>query len=1062
MAQPFDGSYIQILYATDGCAITDSLMILSGQKTFREIYVVSYAWSEDLNDVFNMTPTGNLPMMADEDLDLSAGAGDGAQFSHHHLAAVLLEHGTHLSFCLLGGLPFTMEREGCKPRTHPVFFCRLQTPMESIALARAILYGDPLSTGLLLDCLDEERTFALHDDLILALAINTKQLVPRLGCTTDSAQYDPNPETSIKTLSGYMNGRRGLTSMYIHHEQAVLATFRRIYGINPTPFWFVAKFGPGEKTLVLATRYYLLQATQLSHTGACYDLQAVKDFICTYNVNVTDNTSGLDVSNLASFATFSRFCCQSGYARGSAAAHICDYIHYRITADISEISTLGEYIAADRQSLRISDGEFITYIYLAHFESFNHRQVRDHLRSVTLTDIALIKDVVSASSLKRSTIENFFSHIRAQLHISNYISQCVNPHVVVINEKLGRVYAASKTYPSLTAQSGGYIGMCDVAGAFIKLIDGVENSIARRGWPCNITSQTQGIYSQHDYPSGDTTTVSSSLSRRLLHLVASTSPSEQLISPVNVLLGRRDLHRPIPVYRISLPEHKQAFAVIHQDDWSIVTRRIQSVNILNLLPESLKNITDEHTAALRDAYLTHVMHQRLDGSTSGLASSIPSSTMYINRNEIFNGGLLISNIILDIDFCLKQPIPLPVLHTAMRGFRAGVIEALSLLLSEAVTDWTSHPCYFYKTSCPPQPRHTICDIESQDINEIQDFMWDADIIEQDLTLNELHYEGAYDLNFKVSEDVVNMESKEQLGKLDTAYVCGCTEKLGFRVAIPIPPPYLFFGSDTLKGMARIIQQAVMIERTFAETMYPYLKDFSFIDTGVYGHGHSLRLPFFSKVGDGGLFNGLLLPFYVVPIGCKDLETFLYAHTDPNNFHFHAMPAYETPTHILTGLGGEYLSFFERKAASHRTAALSGKTSLRAALQKLHIQPDSPESIETFITDIVLDTITGYIRVHFPDYDTDYQAITVRTVVLKPEWILLQVVRTGCYSTRMQGFQCLRYKHMRGSRNSARTFVALSVDTYNRVCASLSQQCFATKCGNNKFSTIFTVEVASTC
>lgn len=74
---------------------------------------------------------------------------------------------------------------------------------------------------------------------------------------------------------------------------------------------------------------------------------------------------------------------------------------------MAEVSALEGFIAADRQGLRVSDREFITYIYLAHFESFNRKQLYDHLLAVSIADPGDIDRITSTSSLKRGTIEKF-------------------------------------------------------------------------------------------------------------------------------------------------------------------------------------------------------------------------------------------------------------------------------------------------------------------------------------------------------------------------------------------------------------------------------------------------------------------------------------------------------------------------------------------------------------------------------------------------------------------------------------------------------------------------------
>lgn len=71
-----------------------------------------------------------------------------------------------------------------------------------------------------------------------------------------------------------------------------------------------------------------------------------------------------------------------------------------------------------------------------------------------------------------------------------------------------------------------------------------------------------------------------------------------------------------------------------------------------------------------------------------------------------------------------------------------------------------------------------------------------------------------------------------------------------------------FSNDA--GVARVIQQAVLLDRDFVEAIGSYVKNFLLIDTGVYAHGHSLRLPYFAKIAPDGPACGRLLPVFVIP------------------------------------------------------------------------------------------------------------------------------------------------------------------------------------------------------
>lgn len=99
----------------------------------------------------------------------------------------------------------------------------------------------------------------------------------------------------------------------------------------------------------------------------------MKDICATYAIPHDPRPDTLSAASLTSFAAITRFCCTSQYSRGAAAAGFPLYVERRIAADVRETGALEKFIAHDRSCLRVSDREFITYIYLAHFECFSPR-----------------------------------------------------------------------------------------------------------------------------------------------------------------------------------------------------------------------------------------------------------------------------------------------------------------------------------------------------------------------------------------------------------------------------------------------------------------------------------------------------------------------------------------------------------------------------------------------------------------------------------------------------------------------------------------------------------------
>ncbi|AID52759.1 helicase-primase primase subunit [Falconid herpesvirus 1] len=1093
---------IKVLFAVDGCAVSFSLRLLADLTVGGVLYVISY-WDESGSVERYLALEGsrddaaeNGPETARESEEKSDGC---ASYTAGHRQAPRLHLPTtqKVEFCLLDQMTSGEGGVGPKARTRTIFVCRFTSDAALGALYTALTRGEPLPVEVLRETLDDEATYALHNDFNIALCAAIGDITPRKGKTTKTATVAGPDMVSLKTMvRNFPLGRRGMASLYIQHEQRVVAAYRRAYGgSTSTAFWYVSKFGPGEKTLVLATRYYLLQAQDApSGVGTGYDLQAIKDLCLTYDVSVCPNPTGFCPADLTSFARLSRFCCSSGYARGTVAAWFGEYIERRILADVSEVGALREFIERDRSGLRISDDDFIKYVYLAHFECYNREQLKRHLRAVTVTTPT--ESIHGRSSLGTYAINEFFTHVRAQLNIEHYVECNVRPVVVEIDETLARLYIAARAYcAEATRRDMPVVGVYECATQLTKRLSKVEAALEKHGWPSLSMQQANRNCSlSQDGGCPETPTeVPSDLSgqvrtggkepanadsrpmivKRLLAMI-SADVRPDLTSVGAILTGAPSLRGPAPIYRTAMAHGRQAFGAVVSDAWwRSIPEPAKAVALLDAL--DLSGIDD---AAEKDAVVTLELGRGLAGDVSDpprLAGGSVGDQKYVNRNEIFNANLAVGHIILDLDMHLRMCVPRRVLHTAARGLRRGALTALRLVMPDATVNWATHPCYFYKSECPRKR-----DAEEPEFGNWEAGLCEAERMERawaghddssgwtepqscqdpyDDFMDDSAFWDAFNAPEAAPTAPPQGDAHRSPSRRDIELPCNCERKIGMRVSIPTPRPYVLSGARTLSGLARVIQQAVLLERTFVEAIGPYLKDYDLVDIGVYGHGRSLRLPFFSKIADDGSVGNRFAPFYVIPDGCEDVKAFVAAHFEPRNFHFHSTsPDNELPRIIMSELGGDYTSFFDKKTAINRDRYFGRKPTLAATLSEIGLYPNEPASVEEFVNTTVLTGISSYMDAHFQEHAREYKDIVSSCKVLRSDWILLQLLPSRSLYGR-QGFTCVRYKHSRAaSRESVRTFLALSVDAHGRLCASLSQQCFATKCGNNKLRTLFTIDV----
>ncbi|AQS79164.1 DNA replication protein [Ateline alphaherpesvirus 1] len=1075
---------VSVLYATDGCVISSSLALLTGGPGGERVYVLSYDVPEP-NDTAATDAADGAPELSHQERFARglarygpAGGLNGAAF--------------RVTFCLLGreaGGAACPDTPAAPPaRVQPVFVCRFAAGGDAEAFRGAVAQGAPLPPDVLARTLDEEATFAIHNPLLIALAVAVGRASARVGRTAADAEYRPG-ESLRAVAPGPNPGRRGLLSLYVHHEARVLAAYRRAYyGGAQSPFWFLSKFGPGEKSLVLVARYYLFQAAaRRGSAGATYDLQAVRDFCATYDVPAVRPGEGAP-DGLLSFAAISRFCCTSGYASGPAAAGFPLYVERRIRADVRETNALKEFIAHDRRCLKISDREFITYVYLAHFECFNRPSLTRHLRAVAATDPEPARSGERPSELGRQAVDQFFTHVRAHLNIREYVRQNVSPREAVLRGGAAAAFLAARTYPESTLaprRSGPPRGVYDYSSKMAARLAAAEQVLAARGWPAAAASPAPAAQAPAAAlappPEGGGKTPAAGpgggIVRRLLQLAAAERPGAP--PAVAALFGTTRVVTPLPVYRIAMAPTGQAFAVMAADDWPRITRDGQLPEA-ELRRELGAPAAEGEPADLR---LTRRLHGRGPRADPASAATV-GGQMYVNRNEIFNAALVVTNVVLDLDIALREPIPFERLHRALGHFRRGALTAMSLLFPAASEDWEAYPCYFFKSSCPA-PGGDRGARGAGDCGDPDQCYPDAcdpwpldDAPSEEAEMMEFEEAGYYDdpmdLEFESAApaapapparegpDGPRAQPPPARGPREPP-LCTCERKIGLRVCLPVPRPYVISGSATMRGVAQVIQQAVLLERDFVETIGPHVRNFLLVDTGVYAHSHSLRLPYFAKVADGGRAAGRLLPVFVFPPACPDPAAFVAAHADPRNFHFHAPRGPGGPEagglRVLHSLGGEYISFFERKATHNALAHFGRRDTLAEVLARHGAALHARETVELLVTEL-LERVVACLESHFPEASGEYHAVSVQQAVVKSDWALLQLVPAR--GSPRQHLSCLRFRHSRGSRATARTFLALSVGGGNRLCVSLCQQCFATKCDSNRLHTLFTIDAGTPC
>lgn len=859
-----------------------------------------------------------------------------------------------VEFCLLGN----RGAEEYPQRVRPVFLCDFDgDPF----FARCLSEGCPVATEYLLKHLEEETSLLYHGDIIW-------------GMSTAFTRPGDFIRPSSATL------RSTLTCLLLEHADRTAAVFRRLFNTLVTPFWLVSKFGPTEKGLTVLTRYYLLDAVG---EGDDLDLQSLKDALAVFDFFPGENDAA-DPSELISFRTLSAFFCQSRYTRQGAVLAFARFLAFRDETDRREFGYMQALIDKFRGALRVPPVDFVTYLYLAHFECYGKEALWAHLDATRFSRAATYD---SARGVGRRAYDSFFVHLRERFHLETHLKKNVFLRRVVLeDERVAARYAEEKFYNAFSGSD--LVVVAEDRQRMNRLISLTAEKLRRRGY----TLEPEETFA-----------------KRLLTLATgSCRVGETGLTDRDVFLGRRCPPGASPVYRAVLDGDTHVFCLVGEEDWSAGPLRDYEPPTVPRGP-LLRN---EHT----DARLTRLarVQPRFYGARDGWRQ------LDFSRNEMFNDRLACVNLVLDLDFRLQRALTPLEIHGLVRRFRACFLRVLETLLRPpGEWDRDSHPVYFFKTECP-------------------------------VTISAATDEADFDFDFD-EENGPDLDRRP----------CGCREKLGLRAVCPLPAPFAAASAGVVAGLAKLIQQAALMDPELLAVLDDCLQSFEFIDSAVYAHGRSLRTPYSYKVSlDGGLF-GRLLPLYCLPPSpAVDAETFVSEHSDPARLLFHALPpGRAAPTIYLTELkGAESSAMVEkclgRSESAHRTTGRS----LIVALLARGVDCDETEggdaALLAFIAGEPWSRVTAYLREHYCSEKAEEYA--------RAELSVSKKTGTYCYFTLAPSgrwgpktFSCLRYEHSRTGR-SVRASLGLSLGAQNQLCLSFLCQCFAARCGRNAQQTLFAV------
>ncbi|AEV80765.1 helicase-primase primase subunit [Aotine betaherpesvirus 1] len=531
----------------------------------------------------------------------------------------------------------------------------------------------------------------------------------------------------------------------------------------------------------------------------------------------------------------------------------------------------------------------------------------------------------------------------------------------------------------------------------------------------------------------------------MLRICASTKPARRYVTPDEVehtyqkqylFPPQSRCDGPVPLYRVHLPGNKHLFCAVLQEAWS---RTLFPGDFLRHIPDNCQ-LSDE---ALTDALWMH---------DDGIGDMRPDVQFYYTRHEIFNERLPVFNFVGDFDLRLRDGVTQLTktdIFDLCRGLRRVFVTVWKTLFPEV--EESCYPVYFFKSAC----RHLAHDVEPM------------------MLMMEEH------------EDDPSPGSSQ-------AY-CHCTEKIGMRIITPFPPGTVVVQPTVLRAIGQILNHAICLDPALHQHLDAISHPENSLDTGIYHHGRSVRLPYMYKMDDHGyLMQCRLLPLFVLPDAFRSTPlSFVRAQLDLRNLLHHCAPRFpqflrrddEADGSAAVRPGAKGAEVMEAETANSATAVSRVLVDVR---DKLCPKPDS-----NFIDTRSLD-VTRYRRRAFSEVLARHTgageatAETVRHLVHSCVWppllehlvrhyppeiseqfqqdeIAFDVSDLQCVGVkkqqgqRLRDFRCLNRVH-RNPQETVQVFIDLKPDRGYALWAVLWSRCFTSKCHSNSKNVHVSVKI----
>ncbi|AKI25046.1 helicase-primase primase subunit [Human betaherpesvirus 5] len=880
---------------------------------------------------------------------------------------------------------FCLQTQKCSDsrRVAPVFAVNNET----LQLSRYLAARQPIPLSALIASLDEAETQPLYRHLF-----RTPVLSPEHG----------GEVREFKHL------------VYFHHA-AVLRHLNQVFLCPTSPSWFISVFGHTEGQVLLTMAYYLFE-------GQYSTISTVEEYVrsfCTRDL-------GTIIPTHASMGEFARLLLGSPF-RQRVSAFVA-YAVARNRRDYTELEQVDTQINAFRERARLPDTVCVHYVYLAYRTALARARLLEYRRVVAYDADAAPETQCTREPgfLGRRLSTELLDVMQKYFSLDNFLHDYVETHLLRLDES---PHSATSPHGLGLAGYGGRIDGTHLAGFF-----GTSTQLARQLERINTLSES--VFSP----------LERSLSG-LLRLCASLRTAQTYTTGTLTRYSQRRyllpepalaplLERPLPVYRVHLPNDQHVFCAVASETWH---RSLFPRDLLRHVPDS--RFSDE---ALTETVWLH---------DDDVASTSPETQFYYTRHEVFNERLPVFNFVADFDLRLRDGVSGLARHTVFelcRGLRRVWMTVWASLFGYTHPD--RHPVYFFKSACPPNSVPVDAAGAPFDDDDYLDYRDERDTEEDE--------DGKEDKNNVPDNGVF----QKTTSSVDTSPpYCRCKGKLGLRIITPFPAYTIAVHPSVLRAVAQVLNHAVCLDAELHTLLDPISHPESSLDTGIYHHGRSVRLPYMYKMDqdDGYFMHRRLLPLFIVPDAYREHPLgFVRAQLDLRNLlHHHpphdlpALPLSPPPRVILSVRDkicpSTEANFIETRSLNVTRYRRRGLTEVLAyhlyggdgATAAAISDTDLQRLVVTRVWPPLLEHLTQHYEPHVSE-----QFTAPHVLLFQPHGACCVAVKRRD-GARTRDFRCLNYTH-RNPQETVQVFIDLRTEHSYALWASLWSRCFTKKCHSN--------------